>query len=158
MNRIGFLRTLHEGLAGLPERDIDEILADYNSHFEEGLASGRSEAEVAAALGDPRRLARELRAETGLRRWENHHSFGNSAAVLLAFGGLAAVDGVCAGAGAILAMAADLRLATPEAKTAFLFTRVGLAGADPAAGHPSAHATAERYERADALELMERGG
>jgi enoyl-CoA hydratase/carnithine racemase len=43
---------------------------------------------------------------------------------------VAAVDGVCAGAGAILAMAADLRLATPEAKTAFLFTRVGLAGAD----------------------------
>jgi enoyl-CoA hydratase/carnithine racemase len=43
---------------------------------------------------------------------------------------VAAIDGICAGAGAILAMASDLRLATPEAKTAFLFTRVGLAGAD----------------------------
>ena len=43
---------------------------------------------------------------------------------------IAAVDGICAGAGAILAMASDLRLATPDAKTAFLFTRVGLAGAD----------------------------
>ena len=43
---------------------------------------------------------------------------------------VAAVDGVCAGAGAILAMASDLRFATPEAKTAFLFTRVGLAGCD----------------------------
>ena len=43
---------------------------------------------------------------------------------------IAAVDGICAGAGAILAMASDLRLATPETKTAFLFTRVGLAGAD----------------------------
>jgi enoyl-CoA hydratase/carnithine racemase len=43
---------------------------------------------------------------------------------------IAAIDGICAGAGAILAMASDLRLATPEAKTAFLFTRVGLAGAD----------------------------
>lgn len=43
---------------------------------------------------------------------------------------IAAIDGVCAGAGAILAMAADHRLATPQAKTAFLFTRVGLAGAD----------------------------
>jgi enoyl-CoA hydratase/carnithine racemase len=43
---------------------------------------------------------------------------------------IAAVDGICAGAGAILAMAADLRLATPQAKVAFLFTRVGLAGAD----------------------------
>ncbi len=43
---------------------------------------------------------------------------------------IAAVDGVCAGAGAIIAMAADLRYATPAAKTAFLFTRVGLAGCD----------------------------
>jgi len=43
---------------------------------------------------------------------------------------VAAIDGVCAGAGAILAMASDIRLATPEARTAFLFTRVGLAGAD----------------------------
>ncbi|HEX5078410.1 MAG TPA: enoyl-CoA hydratase family protein [Geminicoccaceae bacterium] len=43
---------------------------------------------------------------------------------------LAAVDGVCAGAGACLAMASDLRFATPDAKTAFLFVRVGLAGCD----------------------------
>ena len=43
---------------------------------------------------------------------------------------VAAVDGICAGAGAILAMASDLRLGTPLTKTAFLFTRVGLAGAD----------------------------
>jgi len=43
---------------------------------------------------------------------------------------IAAVDGVAAGAGAIIAMAADLRLATPAAQTAFLFNRVGLAGCD----------------------------
>mgnify|MGYP002737350016 CR=1 FL=1 len=43
---------------------------------------------------------------------------------------IAAVDGVCAGAGAIIAMASDLRVATPAAKTACLFTRVGLAGCD----------------------------
>ncbi|MGR3698237.1 MAG: enoyl-CoA hydratase family protein, partial [Roseovarius sp.] len=43
---------------------------------------------------------------------------------------IAAVDGVCVGAGAIIAMASDLRLATAEAKAAFLFTRVGLAGCD----------------------------
>ena len=43
---------------------------------------------------------------------------------------IAAVDGVCAGAGALLAMASDLRLGTPSTKTAFLFTRVGLAGCD----------------------------
>ena len=43
---------------------------------------------------------------------------------------IAAIDGVAAGAGAILAMASDLRIATPEAKCAFLFNRVGLAGCD----------------------------
>jgi len=43
---------------------------------------------------------------------------------------LAAVDGVCAGAGAILAMASDLRFGTARSKTAFLFTRVGLGGCD----------------------------
>lgn len=43
---------------------------------------------------------------------------------------IAAVDGICAGAGAIIAMAGDLRYGTPGAKVAFLFTRVGLAGCD----------------------------
>jgi len=43
---------------------------------------------------------------------------------------IAAVDGVCAGAGAIIAMASDLRYATPQTRTAFLFSRVGLAGCD----------------------------
>ncbi len=43
---------------------------------------------------------------------------------------VAALDGVCAGAGAMMALASDLRLGTPQATVAFLFTRVGLAGAD----------------------------
>jgi enoyl-CoA hydratase/carnithine racemase len=43
---------------------------------------------------------------------------------------VAAIDGVCAGAGAILAMASDMRVGTPTAKIAFLFNRVGLAGCD----------------------------
>ena len=43
---------------------------------------------------------------------------------------ISAIDGICAGAGAAVAMASDLRYGTPNAKTAFLFVRVGLAGAD----------------------------
>jgi enoyl-CoA hydratase/carnithine racemase len=43
---------------------------------------------------------------------------------------VAALDGVCVGAGAIMAMASDIRIAAPGTKTAFLFTRVGLAGCD----------------------------
>jgi enoyl-CoA hydratase/carnithine racemase len=43
---------------------------------------------------------------------------------------IAAIDGICAGAGACIAMAADMRFGTPAAKVAFLFVRVGLAGCD----------------------------
>ena len=43
---------------------------------------------------------------------------------------IAAIDGICAGAGAMLALASDFRFGTPSAKTAYLFTRVGLAGCD----------------------------
>jgi uncharacterized membrane protein len=92
MNRTDFLRALRDGLKGLPTAEIGDILADYTSYFDEARAAGRSEEDVAAALGDPSRLARELRAETGLRRWEHHHSLRNSATALLAIGGLAAVD------------------------------------------------------------------
>src|SRR6185436_17014948 len=43
---------------------------------------------------------------------------------------VAAIDGICAGAGALLALASDIRFGTSRSKTAFLFTRVGLAGCD----------------------------
>jgi len=43
---------------------------------------------------------------------------------------ISSIDGICVGAGAILAMASDIRIASPNAKTAFLFNRVGLAGCD----------------------------
>jgi uncharacterized membrane protein len=92
MNRAGFLTILGDGLAGLPAHEVDDIVADYAAYFDEAHASGRSEQDVAAALGDPRRLARELRAEIRLRHWENHRSLNNSATALLALGGLAAVD------------------------------------------------------------------
>jgi uncharacterized membrane protein len=92
MNKADFLRRLSDGLTGLPAGDVEEILDDYSAYFDEGAADGRSEDDVASALGDPSRLARELRAETGLRRWEGDHSLRNSASALLALGGLAAVD------------------------------------------------------------------
>jgi uncharacterized membrane protein len=60
MNRVAFLRVLRDGLAGLPAHEIDDILADYTAYFDEAHATGRSEEEVAAALGDPRRLARGI--------------------------------------------------------------------------------------------------
>ncbi|MEZ2328915.1 DUF1700 domain-containing protein [Mesorhizobium sp. RCC_202] len=90
MNKDAFLQTLRQGLAGLPAHEIDDIVGDYAAHFAD--ASGRGEAEVATALGDPARLARELRAEAGLRRFESHGSVSNMLSATLALAGLAFVD------------------------------------------------------------------
>lgn len=92
MNRDSFLHTLRLGLAGLPPEDIEEIVDDYSAHFAESAASGRQEAEVAAALGDPARIARELKADAGLRRFEATWSVPNMLAAVLALAGLAIVD------------------------------------------------------------------
>jgi uncharacterized membrane protein len=86
------MAQLRDGLAGLHHSDIAEITADYERHFGDGAAAGRSEDEVAAALGDPARLARELRAEAGFKRWEEHRSPGNLLGVVLALLGLATID------------------------------------------------------------------
>ena len=92
MNRAHFMAQLRDGLAGLHHSDISDIVADYESHFSDGAADGRTQEEVAAALGDPVRLARELRAEIGFRRWEENRSAGNFMGVVLALLGLATID------------------------------------------------------------------
>lgn len=92
MTKAEFLDTLRRRLAGLPPSEIDELVADYATHFADGMAAGRSEADIAAALGDPMRLARELRAEAGFRRWETARTPANFFAVLFGFLALIAVD------------------------------------------------------------------
>jgi uncharacterized membrane protein len=51
MTRAEFMSRLKRGLVGLPTTTAAEITADYDAHFEDGAAAGRTEAEVAAALG-----------------------------------------------------------------------------------------------------------
>jgi len=92
MTRQAFMARLMEGLRGLPPTVQADIIADYNNHFVEGLAAGRSEEDVAASLGDPGRLARELRAEAGLRRWEEQRSPAAGASAIFAVLGLGAID------------------------------------------------------------------
>ena len=92
MNRAMFLSELRMGLSGLPQQAINETVTDYDAHFSEGMAAGRSEAEIAAALGDPARLARELKAEAGFRRWESERSPGNLLGAVFALLGLATLD------------------------------------------------------------------
>lgn len=92
MNREAFIARLREGLRGLPPHTVADTIADYEAHFSDGEAAGRSEADIAAALGDPARLARELRAEIGLRRWEEERSASGAAAAVFAVLGLGALD------------------------------------------------------------------
>ncbi len=92
MTRSEFLDQLRRGLKGLPQATVDDIVADYDTHFTDALASGRHEADVASALGDPSRLARELRAEAGMKGWETAKSPASAASAIFAIVGLGALD------------------------------------------------------------------
>lgn len=92
MKRNEFIKRLKAGLKGMPQDTVDEIVADYEEHFAAGLAEGRSEEEVAAALGSPGRLARELRFEAGFRNWKSDASPSSAWSAILAFMGLATID------------------------------------------------------------------
>lgn len=92
MTRQDFITRLRQGLVGLPAQAQSDIVSDYETHFTEGAAAGRSEADVAAALGDPDRLARELRAEVGVKRWELQRNPEAAAAAVFAVLGLGAID------------------------------------------------------------------
>lgn len=70
MTRDQFIARLRGGLAGMSPEAIDDIISDYETHFVEGLANGRTEDQVAEALGDPDRLARDLRAAAPATPWE----------------------------------------------------------------------------------------
>jgi uncharacterized membrane protein len=92
MTRSEFLTKLKAGLSGMPPSAIADIVSDYETHFADGAAAGRSEQEVAAALGDPTRLARELRAEQGLKAWQETRTPSTAVAAVFAVLGLGALD------------------------------------------------------------------
>jgi uncharacterized membrane protein len=92
MSRTEFLEQLRRELAGLSAAEIADIVFDYNAHFDEAVAAGRSEDEVARALGDPTRLSRELRTETKLRRWEKQRTPSALVGAIAALGGMIAID------------------------------------------------------------------
>jgi uncharacterized membrane protein len=92
MTRAEFMGRLRRVLVGMPAAAAADIAADYEIHFEDGLAAGRSEAEVASALGDPDRLARELRAEAGAQRWHQEKNPSAAVAAIFAVLGLGAIS------------------------------------------------------------------
>lgn len=88
MNKDKYLRQLRLALQGLSKQEIDDICADYSSHFDEASAHGRSEKDTAEALGDPRRLAREHLSSTHYQRWQQNRHPGNLLKWLFASMGL----------------------------------------------------------------------
>jgi len=70
MSRAEFLAALRAGLRGAPPTTVEEIVADYAAYFDEGVAVQRSEADIAAALGEPRVIAGELRMEMRVEDFE----------------------------------------------------------------------------------------
>lgn len=92
MTRTEFMDRLKRGLNGLSPATIADITADYEAHFNDAAAAGRSEAEVAAALGDPDRLSRELRAEAGMKSWETAKTPSAAIGAIAGIIGLGALD------------------------------------------------------------------
>ncbi|MFL9874842.1 DUF1700 domain-containing protein [Paraburkholderia megapolitana] len=88
MTQDEFIQKLRHELGNFPKQAVDEIIADYREYFSDALAAGRSEAEVVAALGDPVKLARELKAQATFRQWETRRSFGNLVRVVMSIAGL----------------------------------------------------------------------
>ncbi|WP_168209747.1 DUF1700 domain-containing protein [Chromobacterium paludis] len=96
MTRKAFLSQLEQGLSGLKPEMVREILADYEEYFNDALADGRDEAEVVAALGSPQKLARELKAQTHYKQWQEHRSFTNLSRVMASIAGLGVLNFVLA--------------------------------------------------------------
>jgi uncharacterized membrane protein len=89
MKQDAFIQALRDELGGsLPKQAVDEIVADYHEYIGDALAAGRREEDVIAALGDPVKLARELKAQANYRQWQDRRSFGNLLRVVGSVAGL----------------------------------------------------------------------
>jgi uncharacterized membrane protein len=89
MSKIEFIDALRRALAGLPAETVAKTLAYYEQRFIDGLAAGRSEAEIAADLGDPKKIAVTLRASTHLSAFEQKKNPANFMRLLMSALGLA---------------------------------------------------------------------
>jgi uncharacterized membrane protein len=83
-----FIEALRRELSSLPKQAVDEIIADYHEYIGDALAAGRREEDVIAALGDPVKLARELKAQANYRQWQDRRSFGNLIRVIMSISAL----------------------------------------------------------------------
>jgi len=97
MTRMEFMRRLQRGLRGAPREVLAAIVLDYEGYFDDGVRAGRSEAELALALGDPGRVASELRLEVDARQWEADRTMAVGLRIAAGALGLALVDSLLLG-------------------------------------------------------------
>lgn len=92
MTRGEFMRELRRGLVGMSVESVTSITSDYESYFADGLQAGRSETSLTLALGDPRRIAAELRLDATARDWEAGRTPRSGVRTVVAALSLVAVD------------------------------------------------------------------
>jgi len=92
MKQEHFMQTLRNELRNLPKHEVDEIVADYREYISDAIAAGRNEEEVISALGDPLKLARELKAQANYRQWENNRTLSNLLRVVVSVAGLGVMN------------------------------------------------------------------
>lgn len=88
MNKERFLKVLKKNLRGLPKEEIEDIMLDFEEHFDIGKKENRTEEDLAGSLGNPKFLARQLKATSYLRIAEQTTSTSNISRAVFASIGL----------------------------------------------------------------------
>lgn len=88
MNKKEFLSTLKNQLRKLEKEELDEIIKDYEDHIEIGIKKGRKEKEIIHALGDPKTIAKQIKADYHITKAEEKFSAANMARAVYATIGL----------------------------------------------------------------------
>ncbi|NQT67009.1 MAG: DUF1700 domain-containing protein [Actinobacteria bacterium] len=88
MNKKDFMGRLSSHLGGISWKDREDVISDFEEHFKEGLAEGRTEEDIADSLGDPKALARQLRASILVSEAERTTSAANITRAVFATLGL----------------------------------------------------------------------
>lgn len=133
-NKSDFLTILQKNIKTLPKKEQDDLLADYEEHFELAIFDGRSEQEVIASLGDPKRLAKEHVMDYYLEQTQKIRSYGSLIRAVLASLGLDLMNLVfvlvpfvaIATVLTVLYIVSIAFLITPFAAILSLFTGVGI--------------------------------
>lgn len=77
MNKEDFLKILHQGIKKLPPEEREDIIQDYEEHFDFGLAEGKSEEKIVQSLGSPTQIAKEILTNYHLDQVNTSTTLGN---------------------------------------------------------------------------------